>query len=89
MRTPSRQRSVGVLVVLLALSVLSRPAQAQGQGPTPVRWTEARAADLRDTVRLPGDVQAHVEAVLAAEVAGLVVDLPDRKSTRLNSSPYS
>ena len=85
MRTPSRQRSVGVLVVLLALSVLSRPAQAQGQGPTPVRWTEARTADLRDTVRLPGDVQAHVEAVLAAEVAGLVVDLPAREGARVRT----
>ena len=80
--TPVTRTVCGVALFALLLLVAVH-ARAQGTGPSPVRTTEVRSTEMRDTVRLPGDVAAHVEALLASEVAGLVVDLPARDGTRV------
>jgi len=66
-------RALGVLL----LAVVS--AAAQGQRPSPVRYTEAREQSVRRAIVLPGSVESRVESVVAAEVSALVVELVARE----------
>ena len=65
-----------VLVYVLAgLTCLS----AQGPGPSPIRYTEAREHTVRRQIRLPGSVQSPTVSTVAGEVEGLVVELGVRE----------
>ncbi|HVS03042.1 MAG TPA: efflux RND transporter periplasmic adaptor subunit [Thermoanaerobaculia bacterium] len=67
-------------IVLIAL--LPRPAVAQGgQGPAPVRYTEALRQQVAGQLQLTGTVEAVDSSVVAAEVAGLVAAFPAREGT--------
>ena len=61
--------------VLAGLTCLS----AQGPGPSPVRYTEAREYTVRRQIRLPGSVDSPTVSTVAGEVAGLVVKLAVRE----------
>ena len=65
-------RSVFALVLLTLLPSL---AFAQGRGPSPVRYTEAREYLIKESVRLPGTVDAHLKSDVAGEVGGIVARL--------------
>lgn len=62
------------------------PLHAQGgeQGPVPVGVTEARAHQLRRSVRLTGSVEARRASVVASEVPGLVVELSVREGDEVS-----
>ena len=67
-------------VLVAVCAGLPAAAEAQfGQGPSPVRYTEARQHTLRRTVQLPGTVESASMSIVASEVAGLVTELPARE----------
>ena len=61
--------------VLAGLTCLS----AQGPGPSPIRYTEAREYNVRRQIRLPGSVQSPTVSTVAGKVEGLVVELGVRE----------
>ena len=61
--------------VLAGLASLS----AQGLGPSPIRYTEAREYTVRGQIRLPGSVRSPTVSTVAGEVEGLVVELGVRE----------
>jgi membrane fusion protein, multidrug efflux system len=70
--------------LLLALMICGDTVSAQSPAAPLVRYTQAREHELRDVVVLPGSVQAHVQSLLATEVAGLVVELPAREGRAIS-----
>ena len=75
-------RATASLILLALLLTGALPAMGQHGGPPPpVRTTEARSLDLRRSLRLTGTVEAHVQSLLATEVAGLVIALPAREGS--------
>lgn len=77
----------GLLFAFLALAgavcVLAGPAplwaQDRQRPPSPVRYTEARRHQLRESVVLPGTVEAPTKSLVASEVAGLVTEFLARE----------
>ena len=60
------------------------PLYAQGPPPkVPVRYTPAREHSLRQTLSLPGTVEAETASVVASPVAGLVEQFPGQEGTRV------
>ncbi len=81
-----RSRQAGLLAGSLSLVLLltsHAPASGQEFAPSPVRYTEAREHEVRRDIRLPGSVQSATSAVVAAEVAGLVAEVPGREGSRV------
>jgi RND family efflux transporter MFP subunit len=70
------------LVFLLGLAS-HLAAQAPGQGPAVVRYTEARQHNLRRNVTLPGTVEAETTTTVASTIEGLVVEYPAREGMRV------
>ena len=66
------------LILLLGSAAV---ASAGAQGPSPVRYTEAREYAVRRAIILPGSVESRVNSVVASEVAGLVTELLTREGT--------
>lgn len=76
------KRLLPPLAVLLLSALAALPLAAQppgGRGPSPAGYTEARSHQVRSTVRLTGSVVARESSVVAAEVAGSVVELAKRE----------
>ena len=69
-----------VLAVTLFLSAI---AVAQGPPAAPVRYTEARLHDVRQTIALTGSVESGRESVVASEVEGLVQELIVKEGDRV------
>jgi len=67
----------GVVCVLLQPALLQ--AQRGERPPSPVRYTEVRHHALRESVVLPGTVEAPTKSLVAGEVAGLVVEFLARE----------
>ena len=69
------------LACALLLGALAGPAVAQPpeMPPAPVRFTEARAHEVRRTISLTGSVQSRRTSVVATEVAGAVARLYARE----------
>jgi len=65
------------------LCVLIHPVALRSQGrempPSPVRYTEARRHAVRESVVLPGTVEAPTKSLVAGEVAGLVIEFLARE----------
>ncbi|MGH9649120.1 MAG: efflux RND transporter periplasmic adaptor subunit [Terriglobales bacterium] len=57
---------------------------AQGPPPTPVRYTAAREHDLRQTLTLPGSVEAQTSSIIASSVEGLVSEFPAKEGMRVS-----
>ena len=74
---------LGLSFVLVWGLVSVELAGAQGPPATPVRYTEARLHDLRQTVALTGSVESRRESVVASEVEGLVQELIAREGDRV------
>ncbi|MGH9749704.1 MAG: efflux RND transporter periplasmic adaptor subunit, partial [Candidatus Polarisedimenticolia bacterium] len=56
----------------------------------PVRYTEAREVPVQRSLQLPGSVESKTMSMVAAEVAGLVVELPAREGqTVLRDQPLA
>ena len=68
---------VAVLNVFLPLASLR--AQGRERPPSPVRYTEARHHALRESVVLPGTIEAPTKSLVAGEVAGLVIEFLARE----------
>ena len=64
-------------ILLLALSALSAAtvARASERSATPVRFTAAREHQVRQTIRLPGTVEARRTSTVATEITGVVEEL--------------
>ena len=58
-------------------------SQEQGQPASPVRYTEAIRQPVRQSVQLPGYLEAPNVSVLAGELAGLVTELMAREGDRV------
>lgn len=58
---------------MIFCSLLATAVQAQPPAG-PVRFTTARQHEVHTRVRLPGNVEAHTETPVAAEVAGFVIE---------------
>jgi RND family efflux transporter MFP subunit len=73
-------------VLLIGLAAAACPAEAQGpgQGPSPVRYTEALNHAIRGAVHLPGSVESRTSSLVAAEAAGLVVAMDADEGDRVN-----
>ncbi len=69
-------------MLLLLLPVLM-PGPVAAQDPAAVGFTVARAGRWRPAVTLSGTVQARRSSLVAAEVAGLVVELASRDGDRV------
>ena len=69
------------LACALLLGVVAGPAVAQPpeMPPAPVRFTEARAHEVRRTISLTGSVESRRTSVVATEVAGAVARLYARE----------
>ena len=69
------------LACALLLGLVAGPAAAQPpeMPPAPVRFTEARAHDVRRTISLTGSVESRRTSVVATEVAGAVSRLYARE----------
>lgn len=64
---------------LLGAGVVASSVPAQGPGPSPVRYTEAREMPVRRSIRLPGSVESPTVSIVASEVEGLVIELKARE----------
>lgn len=66
------------------MSAVAVPLSAQGPpGKVPVQYTPAREHSLRQTLTLPGTVEAQTASVVASAVAGLVERFPGKEGTRV------
>ena len=66
------------LVCALMHPVLLR-SQGPERPPSPVRYTEARRHQVRETVVLPGTIEAPTRSLVAGEVAGMVIEFLARE----------
>lgn len=83
---PSRivRRLALLLYVGAAASVAVFPLfSAQAADRSPVGYTEAISKSVRGSVRLPGSVVSRTVSTVAAEVEGLVVEMPVREGDRV------
>lgn len=71
-----------------ALLLAAGPAEAQEQPPAPVKATQAIRAEVRRTVELTGSVEARRSSLVAAEVAGLVVEIMAREGDAVKAGQH-
>jgi multidrug efflux pump subunit AcrA (membrane-fusion protein) len=76
-------KRLGKLLVLTAGALSAVAAVAQGPPATPVRYTQARLHNVRQTIVLTGSVESRRESVVASEVEGLVEKLIAREGDRV------
>jgi len=78
-----RTLRVAMLGMAGAASGLLYPSPLWSQGPerppSPVRFTEARQYALRESLVLPGTVEAPTKSLVAGEVSGLVIEFLARE----------
>ncbi len=72
--------ALALLVLLAAAPTLAQPG---GNGPSPVRYTEAIRGEVRPTLELTGTVDSRRTSVVASEVAGKVVSREVREGDRV------
>ena len=65
------------------MGLLAFAAGATAQGPSVVRYTEAKEISVHGTIRLPGSVEARYVSLVASEVAGRVEDFLAREGSIL------
>lgn len=72
-------------VLLLAMTLsLASAGKAQEEPPAaPVRYSEARRADLQRSIELTGSVESRRSSIVASEVEGLVEKLAAREGDRV------
>ncbi len=75
----SLAQTVVSCLVLMASAIAGSGAQAQGPPATPVRFTEARDHQIRQTISLTGSVESRRISVVASEVEGVVQQLASRE----------
>ena len=75
--------SLVTLALAVVVCVFLHPALLQAQGqempPSPVRYTEARHYTVRESVVLPGTIEAPTKSLVAGEVAGMVIEFLARE----------
>ncbi len=71
----------GTLLLFLGLT---SALWAQGPPPTPIRYTAARQHDLRQTLTLPGSIEAQTASIIASSVEGLVEEFPAKEGMRVS-----
>ncbi len=82
MMASTNARLKGACSTLLVLG-LAAALGAQGPPPTPVRYTAAREHDLRQTLTLPGSVEAQTASIIASSVEGVVTDFPAKEGMQV------
>jgi membrane fusion protein (multidrug efflux system) len=65
-------RSRGLLVLVGATSLVLAGVSSAQPAPARVAWAEAQERSVRQTVELPGTVEARTSSLVASEVDGLV-----------------
>lgn len=70
--------------LLLLSGVVAPRLEAQQPPPSPVRYTEAREYSLRQTMTLPGTVEAPDLSPVASEVEGFVTSIIAREGTSVS-----
>ena len=78
-----RNLTLVTLAPAVVVCFFLQPALLQAQGrempPSPVRYTEARHHALRESLVLPGTIEAPTKSLVAGEVAGLVMEFLARE----------
>ena len=72
-------RSLRAAATVLILAAAHGLSLAQGPGPSPVRYTEAKEYPVRGAIRLPGTAESSTVSLVASEVEGLVAKLHVRE----------
>ncbi|MEE9234094.1 MAG: efflux RND transporter periplasmic adaptor subunit [Candidatus Acidoferrales bacterium] len=75
--------ALGLLLGLPECARAQEPPPGMGQGPSPVRYTEARRYEVRREIVLLGTVESRVTSVVASELGGLVMELSAREGDAL------
>lgn len=70
------------MLLLLSLGATAAPAQGPG-GSVPVGFARALERDVRQSVELTGSVESRSASVVAASVAGVVIELAAREGERV------
>ena len=73
----------GIFLVRSVLILCSAAVWAQGPPATPVRFTEARQHQIRQSLALTGSVESRRISVVASEVEGVVEELLAREGDRV------
>ncbi len=81
---PKRTGAIAGLLLAVCFATMSF-AQDNAQQASPVRYTEAISKLVRQSVQLPGYLEAPNVSVLAGEIGGLVTELKVREGDRVTA----